>query len=433
MKFDARRAKLLQPQQHIAFDDFPGLRLEATVTRRTWTYRYRSPLDGNMRQIKLGDWPAMPLAAAVVQWETKRGIRDTGEDPALARRRARVHVAGLDAKHGLGAYTVRCLVADYLAGHVEHNASPAVQTNTRYALGSPIEPILDKLPETVTRKMAFDLLERLRDRPTYANRIKMELSAAWDYALDAGRLPENTPNWWRQIMRGRLRSKGRSRNGERVTDRRVLTGPEITALVPWVQVLEEDVADVAQLYLWTGQRGNEIVAMQGVELSEATDGLWWTIPKAKTKNKRIERATAHRVPLVGRAELIVRRRWAIYGASYLFPYTALKSGRRPAKSRKCITQASVGQIIARCQPYWKGNNKLVTDRPIPVTGWTPHDLRRTARTMLGAMGCANEVAEEIIGHIKPGIVGVYNLYTYDAEKREWLTKLAARLEELAAS
>ncbi|WP_307850384.1 MULTISPECIES: site-specific integrase [Paraburkholderia] len=73
----------------------------------------------------------------------------------------------------------------------------------------------------------------------------------------------------------------------------------------------------------------------------------------------------------------------------------------------------------------------MTDRPIPVTGRTPHDLHRTARTMLGAMGCANEVAEEIIGHIKPGIVGVYNLYTYDAEKRERLTKLAARLEELA--
>jgi hypothetical protein len=36
-----------------------------------------------------------------------------------------------------------------------------VQTNTRYALGSPVEPILDTLPETVTRRMAFDLLERV--------------------------------------------------------------------------------------------------------------------------------------------------------------------------------------------------------------------------------------------------------------------------------
>jgi hypothetical protein len=50
-----------------------------------------------------------------------------------------------------------------------------VQANTRYALGIPIEPILDKLPETVTRKMAFDRLERLTDRPTYVNRIKMKL------------------------------------------------------------------------------------------------------------------------------------------------------------------------------------------------------------------------------------------------------------------
>ena len=190
MKFDARRAKLLQPQEHIAFDDFPCLRLEATATRRTWTYRYRSPLDGNMRQIKLGNWPAMPLAAAVAEWEVKRNIRDTGEDPAHTRRRARARMAGSDAQHVPGAYTVRRLVADYLTGHVEHNACPAAQTNTRYALGTPIEPILDKLPETVTRKMAFDLLERLRDRPTYANRIKMELGAARDYALDAGRLPE---------------------------------------------------------------------------------------------------------------------------------------------------------------------------------------------------------------------------------------------------
>jgi hypothetical protein len=50
-----------------------------------------------------------------------------------------------------------------------------VQANTRYALDIPIEPTLDQLPETVTRGMAFGLLERLRDRPTYANRIKMKL------------------------------------------------------------------------------------------------------------------------------------------------------------------------------------------------------------------------------------------------------------------
>ena len=432
-KFDAKRAKQMQPGEHIAFDDFPGLRLLVTKTRHTWTYRYKSPIDGNMRQVKLGGWPGMGLPAAIAAWEIRRSARETGEDTALAKRQARNGVLGVTGAIPPDSYLIRHLVADYLAGHVEHNASARVQANTRYALGDPIEPILSLTPESITRKTAFDLLEKLRDRPTYANRIKMELAAAWDYGLDAGRIKENTPNWWRQIMRGKLRSKGKTRNGERVTEKRVLVGNEIASLVPWLPVLGDDVSDVAQLYLWTGQRGNEIVAMRGDELTEERDGLWWTIPKAKTKNKRVERATAHRVPLTGRSEVIIRRRWASHGNGYLFPYAEPESGRRPAKVRNHITQASVGQIIARCQPYWKGNGLLVTDPPLPVTGWTPHDLRRTSRTMLGYMGCANEVAEEIIGHIKPGIVGIYNLYEYDSEKRDWLTKLAAHLESIVGA
>lgn len=434
-KFDAKRAKQLQPDEHIAFDDFPGLRLEATKTRRTWTYRYKSPVDGNMRQIKLGSWPTMPLPGAIALWEQRRSARDAGEDPALAKRKARQGVLASDSKTPMlpGSYLIKHLVADYLSGHVEHNASQRVQTNTKYALGDPIKSILDVPPESITRQTAFKLLEGLRDRPTYANRIKTELAAAWDYGLDAGRIAENTPNWWRQIMRGKLRSKGKTRNGERVTEKRALTDAEIATLVPWLPVLESDVSDVAQLYLWTGQRGNEIVAIRGDELTEESDGLWWTVPKAKTKNARIERATAHRVALVGRSEQIIRRRWVQHGTGYLFPYIAAKTGRKAIKAKRHITQAAIGQIIARCQPYWLRKNRLVTDPPIPVIGWTPHDLRRTARTMLGFMGCANEVAEEIIGHIKPGMVGIYNLYEYDSEKREWLTKLAARLESIVGA
>ncbi|WP_424781192.1 hypothetical protein [Paraburkholderia sp.] len=51
---------------------------------------------------------------------------------------------------------------------------------------------------------------------------------------------------------------------------------------------------VALYDLIYGQRRLEVVRMQGVELSEELDGLWWTISKAKTKNKRVERATANR-------------------------------------------------------------------------------------------------------------------------------------------
>jgi hypothetical protein len=57
--FDARSAKLLPAGEHIVVDatEYPGLRLEATATRKTWTYRYKSPVDARMRQVKVGNWP----------------------------------------------------------------------------------------------------------------------------------------------------------------------------------------------------------------------------------------------------------------------------------------------------------------------------------------------------------------------------------------
>jgi len=67
MRFDAKAAKQLQPDTHMSFEAFPGLRPEATRSRRSWTYRFASPVDGRMRQQKLGDWPAMSYAAAI-EW-----------------------------------------------------------------------------------------------------------------------------------------------------------------------------------------------------------------------------------------------------------------------------------------------------------------------------------------------------------------------------
>ena len=68
----------------------------------------------------------------------------------------------------------------------------------------------------------------------------------------------------------------------------------------------------------------------------------------------------------------------------------------------------------------------------PVGDWAPHDLRRTGRTMLAALGCPAEVAEAVLGHMPPGIQGVYNRHQYDTERRAWLKLLDQRLEQLAA-
>ena len=39
MHFDARVAKLLKPGEHLLVSGYPGLRLDVSVSRKTWTYR----------------------------------------------------------------------------------------------------------------------------------------------------------------------------------------------------------------------------------------------------------------------------------------------------------------------------------------------------------------------------------------------------------
>ncbi|WP_287918710.1 hypothetical protein [Comamonas sp.] len=41
----------------------------ASNTRKTWTYRFKSPLDGRMRQVAMGQWPAMSYPAALGKWD----------------------------------------------------------------------------------------------------------------------------------------------------------------------------------------------------------------------------------------------------------------------------------------------------------------------------------------------------------------------------
>jgi integrase len=66
-----------------------------------------------------------------------------------------------------------------------------------------------------------------------------------------------------------------------------------------------------------------------------------------------------------------------------------------------------------------------------VTGYTLHDLRRTCRTGLSALGTIkDEVCEAIIGHTVQGIKGVYNRYDYYAEKRAGLESWSRRVQSI---
>jgi integrase len=425
MRFDARTAKLLKPGEHLTIDDCPGLRLKATQSGHTWIYRFKSPIDALMRQTKIGAWPAVSLAAAVAKWELLRQARDAGRDPASEKRIERQDVrAAAERNRPDSALTVRQLCELYLVGHIEGNRKPKGAAEIRRMFNTMLGDFGNVQAASVTRSQAFETLESYSNVPVQASKLRAELGAAWDYGLDAGRLPETAANWWRQIMRGRLRSRGKVIQGKPIgTAKRVLSEPELGELIRWLPNFSRTVADSLALYMWTGTRGSEIMAMEASEISKESDGLWWTIPKAKTKNARHADATDLRVPLVGRAAEIVRRRLANVESGYLFPSQA-----EPGHVQQKVIQESVHFH----QPYSRTKPESVRPR-LTVTRWSPHDLRRSCRTLLAKMGCLDEIAEAVLGHMQPGVKGIYNLHSYDKERQEWLTRLSARLEELVAA
>lgn len=431
MTFDARAIKLLSPGKHITSSDFPGLRIVAGADGlRTWTYRYRSPVDGKLRQVKIGNWPEKSLHIAIAEWDAMKKRRDAGDDPALqsrlerAQRRAESKVALEKIK--LSTYTVRDVAMDYWEWHVSKTRKPKGATEVKRMFDKMLGDSGDIPASEVTRAQAFDLIsEHGKTKPVVAGYLRSELGAAWDYAIDSGRLPGDTPNWWRVILRGKLKSKGKMIGGENIgTKKRVLTPEEAGRLINWLPNFTRLVDDTLTIYLWTGARGVEILGVEGKEINKEADGLfWWVMPKEKTKNARHDDATDLRVPLFGRARAVFLRRKDQYGDGLLFP----------AKRRDGLIvpteQKTIQSTVWMHQPY--STTRPEDYRPrLPVTHWSPHDLRRTARTFLSSLGCPRDVAESIIGHMLPGVEGVYNKHTFDKERVEWLGRLSDYLESL---
>jgi len=428
MRFDARQAKGLQAGDHMTVPDAPGLRLVCSAVGRAWTYRYKSPVDGRMRQVKIGSWPAMSAAQAGAEWERLRSEREAGRDPATERRSTRqqqLASAAVQRDERIhGQRTVARLMRDYIELHAADRRAPKGLAELRRTVATMLAPVADLAPEAITRSIAYDLISGYKATPVQAANLRRELGAAWEWAHDSGRLGDEVPNWWRMILRGKLASAGKIVGGaHQGVIKRVLSADEVGAVLRHLPHLSRLVSELITLYLWTGCRGAEIVAMEGCEVTEAADGWWWTIPRAKLKMRRHPMTTDLRVPLVGRALAIVRARIDVHGAGPLYPPMRGKAAH--------VDQKVVGVGVWWHMPGCNLRPEQVRPR-WPVTDWAPHDLRRTVRTQLAAMGCPSEVAEAVLGHLQPGIEGVYNRHHYDGARRKWMEDLSACWEAAAA-
>jgi integrase len=79
----------------------------------------------------------------------------------------------------------------------------------------------------------------------------------------------------------------------------------------------------------------------------------------------------------------------------------------------------------------KGRSVNTNSLVLPGGKWTPHDLRRTGATMMGALGVRPDVIEKCLNHVEQNkLVRIYQRQKLQMEQAEAWLLLGERLELL---
>ena len=358
-----------QPQTDYFDTAVPGLALRVSASgRKSWTYMFT--WSGQRKRLTLGTYPATELAPARQRALAARSDLESGHDPrasALAPLTLLSVCEEWFAREGSALRTGPERHAT-LARLVYPNLGDRPLSEIRR---SDIVRVLDRVADECGASMADHVLAYLRRVLT------------WHAA--------RSDDFHSPIVRGMARTKP----SEHARDR-TLTDDELRAV--WSAALADGVfGNFVRFVLLTASRRNEASAMTWTELSADTSA--WTLPAARNKTK------AHLVrPLSPTALASLPDR---NGGPYVF---STDDGRTPI--------SGFSKFKARF------------DRAAGASGWTLHDLRRTARSLMSRAGVSPDHAERCLGHVIPGVRGVYDRHTYGAEMARAYVALAAQIDRI---
>jgi integrase len=380
MKLNEDTVKALPvPERGNKVHFFAGAKLQGTKTprgfgvritangARSFVLNYRS--KHVERRITIGQWPTWSVLKAVREARQLRQRIDRGEDPLADRRKQEA-----SQKDTLGS-----ICDEYFSREGSKLRSAKAR---RRALERLVMPVLGNRDiASIKRSDIIRLLDGINDANgrVMANRIKAYVSKIFTW--HAGR----SDDFRSPIVRGMPYSSADEKPRQRVLgDDEVLrvwaaaTGP-FGALVRFI--------------LTTGARRSEACLMGWDELT----GEDWLLPSGRNKTglpllRPLSRAAlAVLPPVTGR-----------------FVFT--NNGRAPIgagdKSLKALQEAS------------------------GTSGWTLHDLRRTARTLMSRAQVPVDHAERCLGHVIGGIRATYDLHEYRNEKAAAYRALGALIERI---
>jgi len=356
----------------------PGLALRTTAHgSKSWVLVTR--FAGRVRFVTVGKAPglALPKARELAREGLERVAN--GEDPQVARRT-------ISAVDPLTIEPVAALFIEKWAKPRNRTWAETERQLTKYVFPHWKGRRLD----TITRADVIALADAIGETngPIMANRVQATISKLFGWALK------------RDLIAAHPAVGLEKHAPERKRDR-VLTVAELRALWKAWEAMAYPWGVALKVLLLTAARRGEVEGMTWDEL-DLEAGLW-TIPAERVKVK-----LPMVIPLAPPAVALLSQVPRFDGCPFVFS----TRGKRPAQD-------------------WSGAVTRTTEAA-GVTGWRVHDLRRTARTNLSALGVSSDIAERVLGHVLPGVRAVYDRHDYLNEKRDALERWGAHLTKVIA-
>lgn len=334
---------------------------------KTWMYIYT--WQGQTKYLNLGSYPAVSLAKARELYSTAYMLVQRGVSPVLECTPTELLEPSAEPATFLD-FTLK-----YLQWSEDRHA-PLWHANIKAMLCNDALPVFkDMLIQEITRRDIIQFLEKITKRaPGIVPNMQRALSGVFDYALQRDYCSLN-PTY--RLARAVPALKPAART-------RVLSEDELRHI--WRSLGTQKTHQALRLILFTAQRPGEVAGMHRREIQGDT----WCIPQ-----ERAEKGTGdHLVHLTETAKQIIADREGLI---------------------LDITRNSISRTVQQTCNFFG------------LPRWTPHDLRRTARTLMAKLGVNKEVAEAVVAHKKKGIEAVYNLYEYWPEKQAALIQLEQEL------
>lgn len=405
MKFTDRAIKSLkvQDKRYIVWkDNGEGLGIRVSANgKKSFIFMYR--FNGKSCMMTLGQYPKVGIADAnLLHSEAKKKLEQNINPGELLQS---------EKQQEKEAGTIDWLVEKYLTNYTGLNqASLKEYQRTLYknVLGLPnpdqkysknevIKKIWSgKKVKDINRDDVQELIDKIKkDAPIQANRTYATLCSLFRFGIkrySSKIMIKQTPCFEIDLA-------------EKKTRDRVLSEEEIYKL--WHELHKGQISKIVEIAikfsLATAQRRGEIAKAQWKEID--FDNKIWTIPKEKSKNGKLNRVPLNKIAL----ELLDEIKQLSDNQEWIFYSSKSNSHTQPSALSRAI-----------------GRSRKI----IKLDNITPHDLRRTATSIMASIGVQRFIIERILNHSDGTVTAIYDRYSYDKEKAEALEIWGNKLEEI---